>query len=191
MDPLRTAHRGIGAGCAQSASLLGAEVPVEQRDQRQRQQRPRHHRLRNIERGEQEAPPLCLPEETEFFDAGGLVRFSHHAQVDGIERKLREDPRQDHGNPQLRVQQSRTDAAQNAGRRRDQQRAPARKPREHQHDGDRAAGGKGAVNAQIRHVEQAKRDQYAQRHDPPDDALRDACRHAREQVCDAEGGKVE
>ena len=53
--PLCAAHRGVGAGGAHRAALLGAEVPVEQSDRDDREHEAHSDRLRHIERREQEA----------------------------------------------------------------------------------------------------------------------------------------
>ena len=71
----------------------------------------------------------------------------------------------------------------------DQQRRPCRPARDDEHDRHGAAGGERPVDRQIGDVEQAERDVHAQRHDAPNEALRNTAGQARNQIRQAQGRK--
>ena len=56
----------------------------------------------------------------------------------------------------------------------DQKRRPRGNAREYQHHGHSAAGGKGAVNSQVCHVEQTESDVNSESHKPPYKSLRNS-----------------
>ena len=166
VDALRRAHVGVAAGSAERGALLGAEVPVEQCNERQRDERACQDSGGNAAGGE---------DKRELIHADRLVRrHAHDAQVYGIERKLREYAGQYRRDAELRVEKSGAKPRKHTGNDGDQKRRPRGNAREYQHHGHSAAGGKGAVNSQICHVEQTESDVNSESHKPPYKPLRNS-----------------
>ena len=161
--------------------LLGAEVPVQQRDEHRREQQPLPDRAGHAAQRQKQVVLIRVD--------GGVGLHAHDAQVDRVERKLRQDAGEDRRDAKLRVQQAGHKTRKQTRSYGDQQRRPCRPARDDEHDRHGAAGGERPVDRQIGEVEQAERDVHAQRHDAPDDALRNAAGQARNQIRQAQGRK--
>lgn len=182
--PWRAGHVLVRAGGADGAALLRAEEPVEQRDHRggeEQQQRQRIFR-QQLAHGREGAHIALGNEQVVLIHADRLIRLAlHDAQVDRVERELREDTGKDGGNAALRVKKARDKTRQHTGEHRAQKRRPRAHARANEHHADRAAGGERAVHRQIRHVKDAVGDVYADRHDAPDQTLGDCAGQRVEQ----------
>ena len=94
------------------------------------------------------------------------------AQVDGIERKLGQNTRQNRRDAHERVENARREAGEHADQKRRDHRDPHVAAADDEHGGHRAAGCDAAVHRQIGHIEDSIGNIHANRHDAPDHALR-------------------
>ncbi|MPM42343.1 hypothetical protein SDC9_89008 [bioreactor metagenome] len=117
-------------------------------------------------------------------------RHAHDVQVDGVQRELGQDSRQNGRNTQSGVQQSGTQTRQHARKNGRQNRRPRGPARQNKHGGHRASGSKGAVHRQIGDVQQTEGNVYAQSHDAPDDALSDAAGQALHKINRIQRSKI-
>ena len=115
--------------------------------------------------------PAQGDEQVIVVHVDGLVGLAQDLQVDGIEGQLGQDAGQDGGDAHEGVQQAGDQAAGQAGDEGQQQSHPDVLPGQQGHDADRAAGAKGAVHRQVRHIQDAVGDVDADGHDAPDQAL--------------------
>ena len=168
VDALRARHVGVCAGCAQGAAALRAEEPVQKRDHAECEKKQHWQRIFQT----QVTHKALRHHQRVFIHADGLIGFAvHDAQVNGIERKLRQNAGQDRGNAAFGVEHPRDKACQHPTDKRAQQRQPRVHARADQHDSCRTAGGDGAVDGQIRNVQNTEGDVHADGHQAPDEAL--------------------
>lgn len=161
-------HVRIRAGGAKGAALFGAEEPVQRRDDRGGEEKQQRQRV--IER---ELAHIALRKQQRVFvDAQRLVCLAvHDAQVDRIQRELRQDTGKDGRNAAARVEQTGDEAGKHTGEHRTQQGDPGIEAAADQHDAHGAAGRERAINGQIRHIQNAEGDVDADGHDAPGKAL--------------------
>ena len=181
VDALRAAHRRVGARGADGAALLGAEVPVEERDEHGREQQTLPDRAGHAAQRQKQAVLIRVDR--------GIGLHAHDAQVDRVERELRQDAGEDGRNAELRVQQAGHETREQTRDHGREQRRPCRPAGDDEHDRHGAAGGERPVDRQIGDIEQAERDVHAQGHDAPDDALGNAAGQTRNQIRQAQGRK--
>ena len=164
----------IVAGGAERAALFRTEEPVQHGDDRGREDDQQRQRI--VRR--QLAHIALRQQQVILVHADRLICLSaHDAQIDRIEGKLRQNTGKDRRNAAARVEQSRDQPGEHARKRGADERQPRIHPRADQHDADRAAGCQRAVHRQIRDVQNAEGDVNADRHNAPDEPLRDRARH--------------
>ena len=169
VDALRARHVGVCAGCAQGAAALRAEEPIQQRDHRDGQRRQNEDRV-----GKRQHTRVAGGDEQRIIvDADRHIRLAaEDAQVDGIERKLGQNARQNRRDAHERVENARREAGEHADQKRRDHRDPHVAAADDEHGGHRAAGCDAAVHRQIGHIEDSIGNIHANRHDAPDHALR-------------------
>lgn len=100
VDALRAGHVLVRAGGADGAALLRAEEPVEQRDHRGGEEQQQRQRIlrQQLAHGREGAHIALGNEQVVLIHADRLIRLAlHDAQVDRVERELREDTGKDGG----------------------------------------------------------------------------------------------
>ena len=126
-----------------------------------------------------------------LVNADGLVGgHAHDAQIDGIQRKLGQDPGQNGGDAEAGVQQAGAETGEHAGQDGDQKGRPGRTAGQNQHDRHGTARREGAVDRQIGEIQQAEGDIDAERHNPPDQALGNAAGHIAQQLKQTQRSKI-
>ena len=130
-----------------------------------------------MQRGDEKSVSV-LPEHAELLHAGCLIGLCHDAQVDRVQRKLREYTGKDRRNAELCVKEARAKTREHADNYGNQQRRPGRHPGKQEHYRDRAAGRERTVNGHIGYIQQSEGYKHAQRHESPYYALRNGSRHS-------------
>ena len=166
--PCARAMWGFAPVGAQRAAKLRAEEPVQDGDDRgceEKQQRQGivHRELAHI---------ALRKQQRIFINAECLVCLAvHDAQIDRIQRKLRQDTGENGRNTAARVEKTGDEACQHTGEHRAQQGDPGIEAAADQHDADSAAGCQRAVDGQVRHVQNAEGDVNADGHNAPGETL--------------------
>jgi len=169
IDALCARHVGVRARCAQRAAALRAKEPIQQRDHRHGKRREDDKRI-----GKRHCARVSGGDNQRIvIDADGHVRLAaENAQIDGIQRELGQDARQNRRNAHERMEQTRCKTGQHADQKRRNHRDPHVAAADNQHGGHRAARCDAAVHRQIGHIQNAIGDIHANRHNAPNHALR-------------------
>ena len=169
IDALCAGHVLIRAGGADGAAALRAEEPVQKRDHAECEKKQHWQRIFQT----QVTHKALRHHQGVFIHADGLIGLAvHDAKIDRVKRKLRQNAGQDRGNAAFGVEHPRDKAREHPTDKRAQQRQPRVHARADQHDSCRTAGGDGAVDGQVGHIENAEGNVDADGHQTPDEALR-------------------
>ena len=173
VDALRTGHVLVGTGCAQCAAKLCAEEPVQHTDEERAEDKQHDNRIVECQRtdipGRNQQTVLVHADRQVGLAAARAC--THDAQVDRIERQLGQDTGQNCRDAAGRVEQACDKARQHTGQRGGHKGSPHRHTVQHQHNADRAAGAEGAVNGQVRHIQNAVGQINTDGHNAPDQPL--------------------
>ena len=142
-------HVGVRARGTQGTALFRAEEPVQRRDDRDGEDQQQWQRI-----FERQLAHIALREQQGILiDTQRLVCLAvHDAQIDRIQRKLRQDTGENGRDTAACVEKTGDETGKHAGEHRAQQGEPGVEAAADQHDAHSAAGCKRTVDRQIRHI---------------------------------------
>ena len=157
-------HVGVVTRCADGAALFRAEEPVKCGDDGHGEKQQQGQWI--VER--QRADVALRQKQVVFVYTERLIGLAcHDAQVDRVERELRQDAGENGGNAAARVKKAGDESCKHTCQQRAQERHPRIEPRADEHDADGAAGGERAIDGQVCDVQNPVGDVHADGHDAP------------------------
>lgn len=181
IDALRAGHAGIASGRTQRSAVLGPEEPVQDGDEDNRDND--HDENRILPEGD----ALDIAERHQkiiIIHIHGLIGLPHDFQIDRIQGQLRQNTGQDRRDSHECVQDAGRKSGEHPGAGRGQHGYPDIVAAHQHHNADRAAGGHRAVHGQVRNVQNAIGNVYADRHNAPDQTLGTGPRQSIDQSVD-------